>query len=90
MGKAKKGLEEIVNSVDGVISQPPPIVAVSELADSSVNFSVLPCVNVDDAPRVSYLITELVKLRFDWEGVSIPFPQRDIHLYQSNGVSSLN
>lgn len=90
MEKAKKVLEERVNSVDGVFSQPPPVVAVSELADSSVNFSVLPCENVDDAPRVCSLVTEQVKLRFDQEGMSIPFPQRDIHLYQSDGVSSLN
>ena len=63
---------------------PPPLVAVKELGDSSVNLMVLPWVHVEDAPFVRFTVTEQVKLRFDKEGVSIPFPQRDVHLFQPN------
>ena len=56
--------------------------AVLELADSSVNFAVQPYIDPDnDYWSVLFDITEQVKLRLDEEGISIPFPQRDVHLY---------
>lgn len=84
--KAKKILEEIVLSNDHVAKNPPPQVSVSELGESSVNFAVWPYVSVEDVFDVSFAINEQVKLRFDEEGISIPFPQRDIYLYQKNGA----
>ena len=51
------------------------------LADSSVNFIVRPWVKTDDYWDVYWDITKKVKQRFDAEGISIPFPQRDVHLY---------
>jgi small conductance mechanosensitive channel len=57
---------------------------VLELADSSVNFAVRPFVTPDDYWTVHFDITEQVKLRFDAEGISIPFPQRDVHLFQAS------
>jgi len=83
--KAKRILEEIVVSDDRVAEHPKPQVSVCELGDSSVNFAVWPYVMVDDEIDVANAITERVKLRFDAEGISIPFPQRDVYLHRRNG-----
>jgi len=80
--KAKGILEQIVAADSRVLKDPPPTVAVSELGDSSVNFVVRPYVNVGDYWGVYFDITEKVKMAFDEQGVSIPFPQRDVHMYQ--------
>ena len=80
--KAQKILEEIVNGHPLVLKDPEPIVKLHELADSSVNFVCRPWVKPDDYWDVYWDITRAVKHRFDAEGVSIPFPQRDVHLYQ--------
>ena len=53
-----------------------------ELADSSVNFAVRPWVTVSDYWEVYSSLTETIKKSFDAEGISIPFPQRDVHVYQ--------
>jgi len=82
--KAKEILKEIVQSTALVAQTPPPAVAVSGLGESSVDFVVRPYVRVEDGPAVTFEITEQVKLRFDEAGISIPFPQRDVHLYQPN------
>jgi small conductance mechanosensitive channel len=86
--RAMKILEDIVTSNDRVAENPPPQVSVSELGDNGVNFAVWPYVTVDDEYDVGFAITEQVKLRFDEEGISIPFPQRDVYLYQKNGVQT--
>ena len=52
------------------------------LADSSVNFAVRPWVNTADYWDVYFATNERMKLRFDAEGISIPFPQRDVHMHQ--------
>ncbi len=78
--KAKQILEEIVSAESRAATDPAPIVAVRELGDSSVNFAVMPYVKEGDMVPVTFAITEQVKLRFDAEGISIPFPQRDVHL----------
>ncbi|MEO1481724.1 MAG: mechanosensitive ion channel domain-containing protein [Myxococcota bacterium] len=80
--KAKNLLVEIVSADERVLKDPAPVVAVSELADSSVNFVVRPWVKTADYWDVYFAITEEVKLRFDAEGISIPFPQTDVHLHQ--------
>jgi small conductance mechanosensitive channel len=54
------------------------------LADSSVNFVVRPWVKTEDYWGVMFDLTEAIKKRFDQEGVSIPFPQRDVHVYQAS------
>lgn len=82
--KAKRILEEIVLANELIAKEPVPVIAVKELADSSVNLIARPYVKVGDEPSVTYSITEQVKLRFDEEGISIPFPQRDVHLFQPN------
>lgn len=57
-------------------------IAVSELADSSVNIIARPWVNAGDYWNLFFEVTESIKKRFDAEGISIPYPQRDIHVYE--------
>jgi len=77
--KAKDILNKILEEDDRVLSDPAPLVAVSELADSSVNFNVRPWCNTSEYWNVYFDIHEKVKLTFDAEGISIPYPQMDIH-----------
>ncbi|MFT4993468.1 MAG: small conductance mechanosensitive channel [Paraglaciecola sp.] len=81
--KAKDILLEMVAADDRILTEPEPKVAVSELADSSVNFVVRPWVASADYWAVKFDFTEAVKLRFDAEGISIPFPQMDVHLVKN-------
>ena len=81
--KVKQVLQELVAADARVLKDPEPTIAVSELADSSVNFVVRPWVNKDDYWNVYFGLTEAIKRRFDQEGISIPFPQQDVHLFQS-------
>lgn len=76
---AKSTLEEIVKSDERVLDDPTPFVAVSELADSSVNFVVRAWVKSGDYWGVYFDTLEKVKLVFDEKGISIPYPQLDIH-----------
>jgi small-conductance mechanosensitive channel len=64
-----------------VLKDPEPTVRLHELGDSSVNFVVRPWVKTDDYWPVYWDITRAVKLAFDAQGISIPFPQRDVHVY---------
>ncbi|GEA05395.1 mechanosensitive ion channel protein [Alteromonas sp. KUL42] len=83
--KAKRILQELVAEDERILPDPAPKIAVSELADSSVNFIVRPWVNSADFWGVKFDFTEKVKLRFDEEGISIPFPQMDVHLHKVEG-----
>ena len=80
--KAEKLLREIVEEHDSVLASPEPMIHLHELADSSVNFIVRPWVKTDDYWDTYWDITKAVKLRFDEEGISIPFPQRDVHVIE--------
>jgi small conductance mechanosensitive channel len=70
-----------------VLSEPPPVVRMHELGDSSVNFICRPWANTADYWTVYWDVTRAVKQRFDSEGISIPFPQRDVHLYHETGAN---
>jgi len=82
--KAKSLLKEIVESHDKVLKDPETKIAVSELADSSVNFVVRPWAKAEDYWAVKWELTEQIKLRFDAEGIEIPFPQMDVHLHKES------
>ncbi|KPJ96641.1 MAG: hypothetical protein AMJ53_00185 [Gammaproteobacteria bacterium SG8_11] len=82
MKKAKKVMEDVLAKDQRVLKDPAPTVAVVELGDSSVNFVCRPWVNTSDYWPVYFDITQKVKEAFDKEGISIPFPQRDVHVYQ--------
>jgi len=80
--KAKKVIAEILAADERILDDPAPVIAVSELADSSVNFVARPWVKTGDYWGVFFDTTEAVKKRFDAEGISIPYPQSDVHVYQ--------
>jgi len=85
--KAETILMDILKSHQKVLETPEPQVHLHTLGESSVDFVVRPWVNVDDYWEVYWDVTRDVKLRFDKGGVSIPFPQRDVHVYHE-GESS--
>jgi len=80
--KAERILKEIVESHDKVLEEPAPNIRLHKLGDSSVNFVVRPWTKTPDYWEVYWDITREVKLRFDREGITIPFPQRDVHIQQ--------
>jgi small conductance mechanosensitive channel len=79
---AKEIIWEVLNKEMRILKDPAPAVMLIELADSSVNFAVRPWVTVSDYWEVYSSLTETIKKSFDAEGISIPFPQRDVHVYQ--------
>jgi small conductance mechanosensitive channel len=83
--KAKKIMADVIAGDERILKDPAPQIAMIELADSSVNFVVRPWVNASDYWGVYMSVTEQIKKAFDANGISIPFPQRDVHLYQHSG-----
>lgn len=80
--KAKQILEDIIANETLILKEPATTIAVSELADSSVNFVVRPWVNSADYWPTKFTLLETIKLRFDEENIGIPFPQMDVHLHK--------
>lgn len=78
--QAKSILENLVQSDERVLKDPAPVVALAELGDSSVNFTVRAWVKSGDYWSVLWDMNEKVKLAFDEAGISIPYPQMDVHL----------
>ena len=82
--KAEEILNDILRSHDKILDNPEPMVRLHTLGESSVDFVVRPWVKIDDYWDVYWDVTKTVKLRFDDEGISIPFPQRDVHVYNNS------
>ena len=82
LDKVQATLKELVDADERILKDPECTIAVSELADSSVNFVLRPWVNAADYWGVKFDLTEAIKKRFDQEGISIPFPQQDVHIHQ--------
>lgn len=82
--KAKKILKDLTEKDKRILNDPAPVIAVSELADSSVNIVLRPWVNTSDYWAVYFDMHENVKKEFDKQGISIPFPQNDVHLFKAN------
>jgi small conductance mechanosensitive channel len=80
--KTKKVMQEVLAADSRILTHPEPQIAVSELAESSVNFVVRPWVKAQDYWGVYFDTLEGLKKAFDAHGITIPYPQRDIHLYQ--------
>lgn len=80
----KKLLTEIVTSHEKVLTDPAPTIAVSELADSSVNFVVRPWVNTPDFWAVKFDLTEQIKIALDEAEIGIPYPQMDVHVHKND------
>ena len=84
LDKVRRTVEELVAADDRILAEPACTIAVSALADSSVNFVVRPWVKTADYWGVMFDLTEAIKKRFDKEGISFPFPQQDVHLYKAS------
>ena len=82
---AQRVLEDIIAGHELVLREPEPVIRLHELGDSSVNFICRPWAKPEDYWTVYWDVTRAVKQRFDSEGISIPFPQRDVHIYQQGG-----
>ena len=81
LDKVRNTLGEIIAAEDRVLDDPAVTIAVSELADSSVNFVLRPWVRTADYWGVKFDLTETIKKRFDEEGISFPYPQQDVHVH---------
>lgn len=84
VAEAQSIMESIVSSHPMVLKEPQPVVRLHELGESSVNFICRPWVKTADYWSVYWDVTRSIKEQFDAQGVSIPFPQRDVHIYQEN------
>ncbi|MCH6258141.1 mechanosensitive ion channel [Puniceicoccaceae bacterium K14] len=78
--KVKKILQEILDNEPRILKDPTPTIGLMEMADSSINFAFRPWVKVEDYWDLFFDLQERIKVRFDEEGITIPFPQRDVHM----------
>jgi small conductance mechanosensitive channel len=85
--KAKNLLESVLAQHALVLDEPPPVVRLHELGDSSVNFICRPWTRSENYWTVYWDVTRAVKVEFDRNHISFPFPQRDIHVYQESGTA---
>ncbi|PLX92210.1 MAG: mechanosensitive ion channel protein [Desulfuromonas sp.] len=84
--KVRAVLEEILKKDQRVLEDPAPTIGLIELGESSVNFVVRPWVKTGDYWPALFDLQEEIKLRFDAEGISIPFPQRDLHIVSGSAA----
>ena len=84
LDKVRATIQALVDADERILKDPACTIAVAALADSSVNFTVRPWVNTADYWGVMFDLTEAIKKRFDEEGISFPFPQQDVHLYNKS------
>jgi small conductance mechanosensitive channel len=82
LDKVKRVIREVLAEESRLLSEPEATVGLLSLGDSSVDFAVRPWVNSSDYWPVYFELQEAMKKRFDREGISIPFPQRDVHLFR--------
>jgi len=82
--KAKAALMDEVIKDPRVLAEPAPFIGVLEMADSSINLAVRPWVKAADYWDAFFAINEAMKKRIEAEGMCIPFPQRDVHIYQES------
>lgn len=86
--KAERVLNDIVAAHPLVLRHPEPVIRLHALGESSIDFVVRPWANTGDYWTVYWDITREVKKRFDAEGISIPFPQRDVHIYREGPATA--
>ena len=82
IAKAKQIMDDIMKQDERILADPAPAVALGELADSSVNFNVRPWLDSGDYWPVRADLLEKIKLAFDANGISIPYPQQDVHMHE--------
>lgn len=81
--KVKKVLQDILDNEPRILKDPTPTVGLMEMGDSSINFAFRPWVKVEDYWDLFFELQERIKVRFDEENITIPFPQRDVHLIKA-------
>lgn len=84
LNKAKQVMLDLLEADERVLKDPAPQIEVANLNDSSVDFVVRPWANAADYWGVKFDFTKAVKEKFDAEGISIPYPQQDVHMFQEN------
>ena len=82
IGQARDLMMSIIEADERILKDPAPAIAVAELADSSVNLNVRPWVNSADYWAVRADLLENIKIKFDEVGISIPYPQQDVHMHE--------
>lgn len=87
LNKVTSVLESIVTADERVLKEPEHTIAVMELGESSINFIVRPWVKSSDYFTTLFDLNKTIKERFDSEGIQIPFPQQDVHLFQPGSKS---
>ncbi len=80
MTEVKRVLQEVLDKEARVLKEPAPVIGVAEFSDSSLDFNVRPWVKSSEFLSTKMALLEQIKLAFDREGISIPYPQRDVHL----------
>jgi len=85
--QARDIIQTILDQDERILKDPAPVIVVGELGDSSVNLLVRPWVKTSDYWAVYWHLLETIKMTFDDQGISIPFPQRDVHIYQESQSS---
>jgi len=85
--KVKELLKQLADEDPRILKDPAPVVGVLELADNSVNLVLRPWVKTGDYWDVHFDLVQKIKERFDQEGITIPFPQRDVHLYPATAAA---
>jgi small conductance mechanosensitive channel len=80
--RARQLIESVIAADSRILADPAPAVAVDELADSSVNFVVRPWCKKEDYWDVRFAMMEQIKIVFDQNGISIPYPQQDVHMHE--------
>ncbi len=83
LNQVKQVLHDLVVADSRVLADPPPVIFVQTLGDRGIDIAVRPWTKSDDYWRLQWDLPEQVKLRFDEAGITIPFPQRDVHLYST-------
>ncbi|MDT8398696.1 MAG: mechanosensitive ion channel [Pseudomonadales bacterium] len=87
IGQARDVIRRVIQAEDRILADPAPVIAVAELADSSVNLNVRPWVNTDDYWAVRGQLIEDIKGALDQAGITIPYPQRDVHMHAAAGIA---
>ena len=87
IGQARDIIMSVIEADERILKDPAPAVAVGELGDSSVNLNVRPWVNTGDYWPVRADLLEKIKVKFDEAGISIPYPQQDVHMHEVKAAS---
>jgi small conductance mechanosensitive channel len=82
--KAMEIIKEVLDSDERVLDDPEPLIVVGNLGDSSVDITVRPWSKASDYWGLKFDVTKTIKEKFDANGITFPYPQRDVHMFQSN------